>query len=171
MFDRALARIGGFKRLPCSPPECMRRRDFLKATSGAAGGAAAVGSAVGSGAVGTAAAQEQPDFGGWLSESDGGFTDARGQSEVTVQVGAEGNGGAFAFSPAGLWVDTGTTVVWEWTGAGGQHNVVARDGAFESEYYQAAGTTFEHTFAATGVFPYYCEPHREFGMKGGVRVE
>jgi halocyanin-like protein len=97
-----------------------------------------------------------------------GEVDRTGNQRVTVSVGT---GDGFDFEPAAIRIDTGTTVVWEWTGQGGQHNVVARDGAFESEYHQQAGATFEHTFADAGLFPYYCEPHRKFGMKGGVRVE
>ncbi|TVT94158.1 plastocyanin/azurin family copper-binding protein, partial [Haloferax volcanii] len=94
----------------------MSRRAFLGA---AAGGAAVAATS------GTAAAQtEEPDFGGHLDGIDGGYEDLRGQSEVTIEVGAEGNGGALAFSPAGVWIDTGTTVTWEWTGEGGGHNVV-----------------------------------------------
>ncbi|WP_459862429.1 plastocyanin/azurin family copper-binding protein, partial [Haloplanus litoreus] len=51
--------------------------------------------------------------------------DATGQDEVTITVGAQGNGGAFAFGPPAVQIDPGTTVVWEWNGEGGQHNVVA----------------------------------------------
>ena len=140
----------------------MSRRGFLRAAAGTAAVA---------GAVGSASAQAQPDFGGWLEDVDGGFTDARGEGEVTVAVGAEGNGGAFAFEPAGLWVDPGTTVVWEWTGEGGGHNVHAVDGGdFESDVVSEAGVHFEHTFEAGGIATYQCDPHESLGMKGAVAV-
>ena len=149
----------------------MRRRDFLRATSGAAGATAAATSGVAVGAVGSASAQAQPDFGGWLEDVDGGFTDARGEGEVTVAVGAEGNGGAFAFEPAGLWVDPGTTVVWEWTGEGGGHNVASQEGDdFASDIVSEAGATFEHTFEEGGITTYQCDPHVSLGMKGAVAV-
>ncbi|MFB6281488.1 MAG: halocyanin domain-containing protein [Haloferacaceae archaeon] len=103
---------------------------------------------------------------------DGSVADRTGQSEVTVEVGAQGNGGNFAFAPPAVRVDAGTTVVWEWTGQGGQHNVVAESGAdFASELVSEAGHTFSQTLDATGVVTYYCEPHQSLGMKGAVVVE
>jgi halocyanin-like protein len=136
----------------------------------------AVGGGAALGAAGTAAAQEgsgtRPDFGSWLDGVDGGFLDARGQEEVTVQVGAQGNQGNFAFAPAGLWVDPGTTVTWEWTGRGSQHNVRAVEGAsFSSgDPVAAAGTTYQHTFSEAGIVNYQCDPHISLGMKGAVAV-
>jgi halocyanin-like protein len=140
------------------------RRAFLGATAATAGLAAA----------GSATAQEGGvDFGGWFDDVDNydGVVDARGQSEVTVEVGAQGNGGAFAFGPAAVRVDPGTTVVFEWTGEGGQHNVVTEEGeSLESELTAEAGFTYEHTFEEEGVTTYFCEPHRSLGMKGAVAV-
>jgi len=153
----------------------MNRREFLTAAGGSAAASAAVAS-------GTAAAQEEggggsvrPDWGGYLDGVDGGYQDLRGQSEVTVEVGASGNGGNLAFAPAGIWVDPGTTVVWEWTGEGGGHNVVSDSGpaSFDSGAAVAeAGTTFEHTFpeAEAGITTYYCSPHESLGMLGAVAV-
>lgn len=145
----------------------MKRREFLRTAGGATGGTAAVAAG-----AGTATAQEKkPDFGGWLEGVDGGFKDARGSKEVTVQVGAQGNGGSFAFSPAGLWVDTGTTVKWEWTGQGGGHNVHATEGAdFQSEIFSEPGVHFQHTFEEGGIVNYQCDPHAALGMKGAVAV-
>lgn len=96
--------------------------------------------------------------------------DKTGADRVTIEVGAKANKGAFGFGPAAVRVDPGTTVVWEWTGDGGSHNVVAQDGAFGSDMTDAAGHTFEHTFDAEGVTKYYCEPHKAMGMKGAVAV-
>jgi halocyanin-like protein len=115
----------------------------------------------------------EPDYGDWFADVDNydGTVDRRGQSEVTVEVGAEGNGGAFAFEPAAVRVDPGTTVVWEWTGEGGQHNVITEEGEqLESELVAEAGFTYEHTFEEEGVTTYYCEPHLSLGMKGAVAV-
>jgi halocyanin-like protein len=143
------------------------RRGFLHAATGAAAVA---------GATGTAAGQEggTPDWGGWLSGVDGGFTDARGESEVTVEVGASGNGGNFAFAPAGLWVDPGTTVRFEWTGQGSSHNVVTEEGPADlnSDLYTAPGVNYEYTFEEgdAGITTYYCEPHIDLGMQGAVAV-
>jgi len=144
----------------------IRRRAVLR------GGAAAIGAA---GIAGNTAAQDsqgaaRPDFGGWLDGSDGGYLDARGQDEVRVDVGAAGNGDYYAFRPAGIWIDPGTTVVWEWTGQGGQHNVVDEAGNFESDLTAEEGFTFERTFEDGGITEYYCAPHRALGMKGAVAV-
>lgn len=148
----------------------VSRRGFLHAASGAsiagAGGMAASG--------GATAQKQRPDFGGWLAEADGGFRDVRGQDEVTVDVGAEGNGGNVAFSPAGLWIGPDTTVVWEWTGDGGQHNVASvGDSDFEfrsGDPVESAEETFEQTFEEGGIAKYQCEPHASLEMKGAIAV-
>ena len=101
---------------------------------------------------------------------DGTVVDERGSSSVTVAVGTEGNGGNYAFSPPAVVVDAGTTVQFEWTGQGQQHNVVHEDGDYESELYAEAGTHFERTFDSTGVSRYFCRPHKGLGMKGVVVV-
>ncbi|ELZ92743.1 halocyanin domain-containing protein [Haloferax sulfurifontis] len=144
----------------------MSRRAFLGA---AAGGAAVAATS------GTAAAQtEEPDFGGHIDGIDGGYEDLRGQSEVTIEVGAEGNGGNLAFSPAGVWIDVGTTVTWEWTGEGGGHNVVASEGASldSGAAVSEAGSTYEYTFEEgdAGITKYHCVPHEALGMLGAVAV-
>jgi halocyanin-like protein len=142
------------------------RRTVLR---GAAGGVAAGAAAVGTSRVVSA----QPTFDGWMSDVgnyDAVF-DRTGESEVRVGVGTQGNGGNFAFGPPAIQVDPGTTVVWEWTGEGGQHNVVSESGAsFESELVAEAGFTFEYTFEETGITKYFCQPHLSLGMKGVVVV-
>jgi len=102
---------------------------------------------------------------------DGSLEDATGQSEVTVDVGVEANGGNFGFGPAAIRIDAGTTVVWEWTGKGNSHNVAAEDGSFESELTDEEGFTFEQTFDESGVVRYNCTPHKAVGMKGALVVE
>jgi len=112
-------------------------------------------------------------FGGWLSDVDNfdGVVDRSDRSTVTVAVGAEGNGGYYAFGPAAVRISTGTSVVWEWTGRGQSHNVVAESGAeFRSDYSTSEGYTFERTFEAPATVTYSCEPHRMRGMKGAVEV-
>jgi halocyanin-like protein len=145
----------------------MSRRAFLTAAGGTAAVAAGSGNA--------AAQTTEPDWGGYLDGVDGGYQDLRGQSEVTVEVGASGNGGALAFAPAGIWVDPGTTVTWEWTGEGGGHNVISDEGPASLDSGAAvseAGETYEHTFSEdqTGITKYYCSPHEALGMLGAVAV-
>jgi len=147
----------------------VSRRGFLRAGAGAT---AAAGAATAT--AGTAAAQsEMPDF-SHISDVDGGTEDLRGQSEVTVEVGASGNGGNLAFAPAGIWIDPGTTVIWEWTGEGGDHNVETVDGpaTLESELVGEAGHTYEFQFTEehAGITNYQCNPHASLGMLGSVAV-
>jgi halocyanin-like protein len=148
----------------------MNRRDFLRAAGGTTAASAA--------AAGGVAAQEgggsvRPDFGGYLSSANmGSYLDARGQSEVTISVGAGGQG--LAFDPTSVWIDPGTTVVWEWTGQGGGHNVVATSDAaasFDSGEAVTEGT-FEYTFSEdeAGISNYFCSPHQTLGMLGSVAV-
>jgi halocyanin-like protein len=151
----------------------MKRRDFLRTAGGTAAVGAASGSAAAASEGGDGGGGGTPDFGGYLDDVgnfDGSVADATGQGEVTVGVGTEGNGGNLAFDPPAVHVDNGATVVWEWTGEGGSHNVVHEGGNFESELTAESGATFEHTFEEDGVYNYYCQPHKSLGMKGSVVV-
>jgi len=111
-------------------------------------------------------------FDGYLANASNydGIVDETGSSEVTVTVGAEANGGNWGYGPAAVRVSSGTTVVWEWSGRGGPHDVVAEDGSFSSEQRNGAGHTYTRTFDEPGTVRYYCTPHRTLGMKGVVVV-
>ncbi|GGC48050.1 halocyanin domain-containing protein [Haloferax sulfurifontis] len=145
----------------------LGRRTVLRLLGGAAVSATALGSA-----ADAARAQSGTDLDSWFAQTSNydGVVDKTGSSTVTVTVGAEANGGAFGFGPAGVRVDPGTTVVWEWSGKGGSHNVAAEDGSFESDLVGDAGHTFERTFDAAGVYKYVCTPHETLGMKGAIVV-
>ena len=143
----------------------VRRREFVR---GAAGVAALA-------ATGTATAQEAPDYGDWFSNVgnyDGTTVDRRGEDSIEIAVGAQGNGGGFAFDPPAVMVNPGTEVVWRWTGDGGTHNVVSEgDGPLDSgDAVDEAGKEYTYTFEETGTFKYYCVPHESLGMKGAVVV-
>ncbi|MGM0606010.1 MAG: halocyanin domain-containing protein [Halobacteriota archaeon] len=150
----------------------VSRRGFIRTAAGAtvAGGAAA-------GATGSAAAQsEEPAWGGWIDSANvGSSVDARGEEEVTVAVG-EGPDG-LAFDPTGVWVDPGTTIVFEWTGRGGGHNVIGTTGPAADDLESGApvdeeGHTYEFTATEdhAGITEYICEPHESLGMLGGIAV-
>jgi len=121
----------------------------------------------------TESSQDVSEFVGASSNYDGRTVVMTGQDEVTVSVGADGNGGAFAFDPPAVKVSTGTTVVWEWTGDGGAHNVKSKgDGPLDSgSAVTGSGTTYEYTFEEAGTYLYYCVPHESLGMKAAVVVE
>lgn len=112
---------------------------------------------------------EEPDYEGWFDGANNyeGTVDWTDRDEVTVKVGYE----SLSFDPAAIAVSTETTVTWEWTGEGGEHNVVSvDDGPLESELSDEEGHTFTHTFEESGTFRYSCEPHEAAGMKGSVHV-
>ena len=144
----------------------MNRRTALKIAAGATTAGAVAGFAE------PASAQAASDLDTWFADVKNydGIVDKTGTETVHIKVGASGNGGSFAFSPAAVRVDPGTTVIWEWTGEGGTHNVAAEDGSYESDLLSDAGATFEHTFADKGVSRYACMPHKSMGMKGVIVV-
>jgi len=63
----------------------------------------------------------------------------------------------FAFSPASLQVDAGTTVTWT-NNDNVAHTVTADDGSFDSGPIQP-GASFSHTFATAGTVAYHCSIH------------
>ncbi|PSP34283.1 halocyanin, partial [Halobacteriales archaeon QH_10_67_22] len=72
-----------------------------------------------------------------------------------------------------VWVDAGTTVVFEWVSNG--HNVVPEsvpEGAEWAGYesLEDDGFTYEHAFETGGMYPYFCSPHESLGMKGAIAV-
>ena len=147
----------------------VSRRGFVR------GGTAAVGAGATLGAGSVAAAQEggeRPDFGGYTDGAEGGtYEDLRGESEVTVEVGGGSSG--LAFLPTDLWIDTGTTVTFEWSSAG--HNVLFEDlpdgaGVSGHEGIEDSGFSFSITFDTGGIYTYYCRPHESLGMVGAIAV-
>jgi halocyanin-like protein len=111
-------------------------------------------------------------FGGWLDDTDNyrGVADMRGRDEVRVRVGAMGNGGQFAFEPAAVHVDPGTTVVWEWVGTVGPYDVVDDTLGFASEQFRGPGHEFALRFGGSGVSTYGCTEYGDQGMRGVVLV-
>jgi len=123
---------------------------------------------------GNTSPEAPPEVREYLADADNfdGVVDATGEGEVTVRTGdvADDGGGTFAFSPAAIRVDTGTTVTWEWVGDA-MHSVTHEDDAFDSGVRGGEGETFGHTFEEAGIYRYYCEPHEKLGQKGAVIVE
>jgi halocyanin-like protein len=114
----------------------------------------------------------------YLSENEanlyaGEFVDFTGEQRVTIEVG--GGDAALAFDPPAIRVDSGTEIVWEWTGEGGAHNIVsAAESASEFRsggVVQSSDKTYTRTLSSSGVHLYYCAPHRAVGMHGAIVVE
>jgi plastocyanin len=72
----------------------------------------------------------------------------------------------FAFSPATIEIEVGTTVTWD-NHDSAPHTVTADDGTFDSGEL-AQGDMFSHTFDQPGEFSYICEIHPN--MMGTVIV-
>lgn len=143
--------------------DAYSRRRMLS-TTGCVVGVALAG-CLGGGASGDG---EAP-YDGWLDGANNAETvvDRTDTEHVSVGVGAPS---PYAFDPAAVRITPGTTVVWEWSGRGSSHNVVAMDGTFESDYYLEEGESFSHTFDSPGVYKYHCTPHQTQGMLGVVEV-
>jgi len=151
----------------------LGRRAFI-GTAAAAGAGLLAGCGGSSEDSPESTGSEQQSVDSYLEDTanyDGTVVDETGADAVSVDVGAEGNGGNLAFAPAAIKVDAGTTVTWVWTGKGSNHNVVDEGGAFDSKQVASEGYEFTHTFEESGRFLYYCLPHKAVGMKGAVVVE
>ena len=152
----------------------VTRRTALRTAAGS------VAAGIAAGTASTAAAQGGVDYGGWFGASTGGETgnfdgtvDRTGQDSVTVEVGAEGNGGPYAFGPAAVRVDPGTTITFEWVSD--THNILIEEqpssaGWSGVQNIENSGFSHEHTFETEGIYKYYCQPHLALGMKGVVEV-
>ena len=152
----------------------VSRRSLLRAGAGTVGLAAA--------GAAPAAGQETLTYGDWFTDQaeggevqnfDGTTVDETGSSSVTVEVGAQGNGGPYAFAPPAVRIDPGTTVTFEWVSD--THNVLVQeqpDGAGWEGHQpiENTGFTYEHTFETEGLYKYYCEPHLPLGMKAAIVV-
>ncbi|WP_436907235.1 plastocyanin/azurin family copper-binding protein [Halosimplex marinum] len=157
----------------------VSRRAFLRAGAGATAVAAGAGTAAGQEGTdsgGGGGGNVKPVFPSYVSDANGGsYEDLRGQSEATVEVGV-GSGG-FAFAPTDIWIDSGTTVVFEFASPG--HNVKPTEqpeggglaGTEGGEFATIAeGETYEVTLETGGMYTYNCAPHEGQGMKGAIAV-
>jgi len=109
---------------PVATPESSRRtllRSIGALSVAGMTGLAGCGGGDGDGADGEGfSGSEYPAVEEWMTETDvggaddtydGAIEDRREESEVTIDVGAEGNGGAYAFGPSAVAVSAGTEVV------------------------------------------------------------
>lgn len=105
-----------------------------------------------------------------------GTVDRRDEARVRIVVGAGEEG--MLYDPPAVIVDPAAKIIFEWTGEGGNHNVVEENGAWASELEDSAGHEFpvdwstlgRDNLSEHGVYRYYCDPHRHVGMRGAVVV-
>ncbi|MDZ7702756.1 MAG: plastocyanin/azurin family copper-binding protein [Halobacteriales archaeon] len=138
----------------------MRRREFLRAATGAAGAAAA--------ATGGASAQETATPS--PTETSGGAEDGSG---ATVQMDLVD----FAYEPGTeepLTIPPGTTVEFVWQTPSHNINVDSQpDGSDWEGHMPVENTGFEtsHTFEVEGTYEFHCDPHQSLGMEGTIEVQ
>ena len=111
----------------------------------------------------------------WLEdyEYSGRLTDARGGVPVTIEVGADSPDGNFGFRPIAPLVDPGTQITFDWSGRGGNHQIVWEDTPVELENSQSTSSargTYKVTLDTPGVYLYRCGDHRIFGGHGAIVV-
>ena len=159
----------------------VRRRQFVASLSAVAAGGALAGCGGAEGADTTSQYPEYTDVPSSVTEFlsntsnfDGTGIDRTDAEEVSVTVGAKGNGNYWAFGPAVVAISPGTTVVWQWNAKGGAHNVVSvddREPLDSGAAVPSSNATYEYTFEEPGAYRYVCVPHEINGMKGAVIVE
>ena len=103
--------------------------------------------------------------GGHMGMMGGQGSDPAGETPVegTTQVRAQD----FAFAPANIVVDVGTTVTWT-NYDSLAHTVTGDEGDELDGPLFAEGETFSHTFTEPGEYYYHCTPHPN--MQGLVTV-
>ncbi len=74
----------------------------------------------------------------------------------------------FAFAPANIVIDAGTTVTWT-NYDNVAHTVTSDEGDVLKSGLFGQNETFRHTFDTPGAYRYYCEPHPN--MQGLVTVQ
>lgn len=117
--------------------------------------------------------ETEPNYRGWFDGVSNyqGTVDHRDAEQVRVRVGVSGDLGFYKFGPPAIAVSPDTSVIWEWTGQGGAHDVVSENDDFDSgEPVSSDSATFTFTFQSPAVYRYYCSSHEDQGMRGAVFV-
>jgi len=168
----------------------MKRRDFLRAASGAAGISVAAGTASANPAApvpqvdNTSAGNETGNqsgnqTGNQSGNGSGNDSDGSGSGglpgEGTTKTVTVGPGGNTVFDPETVYIQPGGTIEWEWASSG--HNVAPDSENLPEgtewaghETIEDEGFTYSHQFTVTGEYPYVCTPHEGVGMVGSVVV-
>ncbi|GGN21922.1 hypothetical protein GCM10009021_24160 [Halarchaeum nitratireducens] len=150
------------------------RRRFLRDTTAVAAALSA--------STGVSAAASSPSYDGWFTGDargaetknyDGTTVDKTGQDSVTIEVGAQGNGGSYAYAPPAVRISPGTEVTFEWVS--NTHDIQIESAPSGASWegvdsIENEGYTHSHTFETAGVYKYYCTPHLSLGMKGAIVV-
>ncbi len=89
--------------------------------------------------------------------------------EHTVTV--DGFGSNIRFVPETLTINEGDTVRFLWSGELLPHNAIEQNDLFNSgDAMRDVDYTFTFDYNQSGVYDFYCEPHRDLGMLGEITV-
>ena len=89
--------------------------------------------------------------------------------EHTVTV--DGFGSNIRFVPETLTINEGDSVRFLWSGQLLPHNAIEVNEVFNSgEAMRNVDYTYNFTYNQSGVYEFYCEPHRDLGMLGEITV-
>jgi len=102
-----------------------------------------------------------------ISGDIGLFQDEGEEHTVTV----DGFGSNIRFVPETLTINEGDSVLFLWSGQLLPHNAIEMDDLFNSgDAMRDVDYTFTFDYNQSGVYEFYCEPHRNLGMLGEITV-
>jgi plastocyanin len=102
-----------------------------------------------------------------MSGDIGLFQDEGEEHTVTV----DGFGSNIRFVPETLTINEGDSVRFLWSGQLLPHNAIEVNELFNSgDAMSNVDYTYNFTYNQSGVYEFYCEPHRDLGMLGEITV-
>ena len=102
-----------------------------------------------------------------MSGDIGLFQDEGKEHTVTV----DGFGSNIRFVPETLTINEGDSVRFLWSGQLLPHNAIEVNELFNSgDAMSNVDYTYNFTYSQSGVYEFYCEPHRDLGMLGEITV-
>ena len=86
-------------------------------------------------------------------------------------VTVDGFGSNLRFVPDTLTINEGDTVQFLWSGQLLPHNAIEQNEVFNSgDAERNVDYTYTFNYNQSGVYEFYCEPHRDLGMVGEITV-
>ena len=86
-------------------------------------------------------------------------------------VTVDGFGSNLRFVPDTLTINEGDTVQFLWSGQLLPHNAIEQNEVFNSgDAERDVDYTYTFNYNQSGVYEFYCEPHRDLGMVGEITV-
>ena len=86
-------------------------------------------------------------------------------------VTVDGFGSNLRFVPDTLTINEGDTVQFLWSGQLLPHNAIEQNEVFNSgDAMRDVDYTYTFNYNQSGVYEFYCEPHRDLGMVGEITV-